>query len=54
MTINGTWATTNVSAAAFSYGSKYGFSIRITPSGTGRWYWYANGTDDTYTADAEL
>ena len=54
MTINGSWATTNVSAAAFSYGSKYGFSIRITPSGTGRWYWYANGTDDTYTADAEL
>jgi len=54
MTINGTWATTNVSSAAFGYGSSKGFALRVTPSGTGRWYWYANTTDDTYTADAEL
>jgi len=54
MTINGTWATANVSSAAFSYGSHRGFALRVTPSGSGRWYWYANTTDDTYTADAEL
>jgi hypothetical protein len=54
LTINGSWSSTNINSASLTYGSKNGVALLVAPAGTGRWYWYADAADDTFTADAEL
>jgi len=54
VTINGSWSTTNLDSVSLTYGSTKGIALLVSPTAAGRWYWYADAVDDTFTADAEL
>ena len=54
VTINGSWNSSNVNTASLTYGSNKGIALLVDPTSAGRWYWYADTADDSFTADAEL
>jgi hypothetical protein len=54
VTENGTWASNNVSSVAYVYEGYSGFAMQVIPSGSGRYFYGTNSSDDYLKAEAEL
>ena len=54
VTENGAWQSTNVSSVAYVYEGYSGFAIQVNPSGSGRYFYGTNSSDDYLKAEAEL